>query len=219
MKIEKIKTDDKRAEVLYLCPNDCFQILESDWLEHRKNLPKSGEEISEEAYSLLLRLDLRAVLMSRALSKMSYGDNTKKELYRKIRSERHRGEIPDGEAAKEVVLFLAKKGLIREGDYCKRLTKSYANKLYGRKKVREALKNKGFSDKMIEKALDELNYDFFASCRELCLRRRGAKSNEDAAKTREYLYRRGFSYEEIKEALENTNEREENSVEREKYVN
>lgn len=107
------------------------------------------------------------------------------------------------EAKDEILLYLMKENYLNE----ERFTRSYIRgkfniKNWGRIKIKIHLKQKGISEKLISKCMDEIDEDDY---RKIILqiwnnyynRQKGLKDYQKKSKTIHYLISRGFEYEEI----------------------
>lgn len=116
------------------------------------------------------------------------------------------------EAKEEILLFLMKENYLDE----ERFTRSYIRgkfymKSWGRNKIKNHLKFKGISEKLIkncfseieesdyEKTIAKIYFDYYD-------KQRGIKDYQRKSKTINYLIGRGFEYSEILNMLENKNE-------------
>ena len=111
------------------------------------------------------------------------------------------------EAKDEILLYLMKENYLNE----ERFTRSYIRgkfniKNWGRIKIKIHLKQKGISEKLISKCMDEIDEDDY---RKIILqiwnnyyeRQKGLKDYQKKSKTIHYLISRGFEYEEILQSI------------------
>lgn len=111
------------------------------------------------------------------------------------------------EAKDEILLYLMKENYLNE----ERFTRSYIRgkfniKNWGRIKIKIHLKQKGISEKLISKCMDEIDEDDY---RKIILqiwnnyyeRQKGLKDYQKKSKTIHYLLSRGFEYEEILQSI------------------
>lgn len=113
------------------------------------------------------------------------------------------------EAKEEILLYLMKENYLNE----ERFTRSYIRgkfymKSWGRNKIKNHLKFKGISEKLInncfteiddsdyKKTLAKIYFDYYG-------KQRGIKDYQKKSKTVKYLMSRGFEYSEINNMLEN----------------
>lgn len=161
----------------------------------------SGEtEISKEKYEEICALAEEHAAIKKGISILAFGDNTKKGLAGKLRSKGF-----SREASLAAADFLAMAGYINEAESAKTLARDMAEKkLYGAKRINAALYEKGFAKEAISAALEDIDVDFAKICRErikkMCGRALFA-APETKQKAVAALVRYGFSYAEIREAL------------------
>lgn len=107
------------------------------------------------------------------------------------------------EAKDEIILYLIRENYLNE----ERFTRSYIRgkfsiKHWGRSKIRQHLKFKGISDKLITRCMEEIddseyNRELLKIYESYSARQKGQQPYQKRAKTIRYLMSRGFSYEEI----------------------
>ncbi len=111
------------------------------------------------------------------------------------------------EAKEEILLYLMLENYLNE----ERFTRSYVRgkfymKSWGRIKIRNHLKFKGITDKLIAQCFDEIDEeDYTSTVRKLYdahfSKEKSAKAYEKKAKTIKFLLGKGFEYEKIAEAI------------------
>ena len=192
----------------------CFEISDGEHVERRK-LTVTAEmffelgfphtlcgnvEISCGKLDEVIFLAEKTAAIKRGLYILSFADNTKKSLTRKL--------VQKGfskEAALEATDFLAENGYINENESAKMLARDMAvKKLYGARRVSSALYEKGFSREAVENAIENLDVDFHILCGKRIDAMGGADffaEKDTKQKAVAALLRYGFSYDDIKEAL------------------
>ena len=140
---------------------------------------------------------------------LEYAKNTKKSLKTKLVRKGFSAEI-----AEEAAQFLEKKGYIREDDDAAQLAEALATrKLYGKSRIKKELFTKGFDAETIAFAMEEIEVDFVRICAKR-ISKAGGKAlfsePERKRKTTAALLRYGFSYAEIRDALDILDEPDEN---------
>ena len=113
------------------------------------------------------------------------------------------------EAKDEIFLFLMKENYLNE----ERFTRSYIRgkfniKHWGKNKIKNHLKFKGISEKLIVKCFDEIDEDDYQKTivkiyENYYEKQKGLKDYQKKSKTIKYLMGRGFEYSEIEEMLQN----------------
>lgn len=112
------------------------------------------------------------------------------------------------EAKDEILMYLIKENYLNE----ERFTRSYIRgkfyiKSWGRNKIRQHLKQKGITEKLISKSMDEIDEaDYEKTVRKIWNayyeKQKGLKEYQKKIKTTRYLMSRGFEYEEINKIQE-----------------
>lgn len=107
------------------------------------------------------------------------------------------------EAKEEILLFLMRENYLNE----ERFTRSYIRgkfniKHWGRNKIRQHLKMKGITDKLISSCMDEIDEEAYSRVLVTTYERyyeklKGLQQWQKRSKTITYLLSRGFTYEEI----------------------
>ena len=152
------------------------------------NAPIKGTILSEEDAEKIRLAHRRYEAVRRALSILSFSDNSEVMLYRKLCQRGIRRED-----ASFALAYVKSKGLIREHEQLKRLVIRLANeKLYGRTRILHALCEKGYRAEDISKSIDTLcaqgELDFAEIKRALYEK----KAPKDEAEKRKIAYTHGF---------------------------
>ena len=176
-----------------------LRVLRSVW---EKSGVSVGDTITAEAAASLESSERTVSALSRAFTLLSAADNSMRSLVRKLR-ERGFTQNEAEAAARE----LCAAGYINEPEQISRIASVLAErKLYGKRRIIEELYRRGYSPENIihwrDSESDEI--DFAACCAKLILRRGGLPPKNDIAGKRKllsYLYRRGFSSDDIGEAV------------------
>lgn len=116
------------------------------------------------------------------------------------------------EAKDEIILYLIKENYLNE----ERFTRSYIRgkfyiKHWGRNKIKNHLKWKGVSEKLIHSCFNEIDEKDYEKTvikiyEDYFFRQKGLKEYQKKSKTIKYLIGRGFEYEEIERIMLNNNE-------------
>ena len=151
--------------------------------------PERGEEIDEGTVEHLMELDEQFRALRRALSFLSYADNSERGLMQKLLRAGYSRDSAEL-AIKECVRL----GYIRELEQLKRLIESYANaKLRGPLYIKAALMQKGYSSRDISEAMSEListgEIDFGESFRRLLEKYSPSDDEERRMLAKKYGYR------------------------------
>ncbi len=163
---------------------------------------KKGE-IDTRKYEDIVRFANICAAYKKALSLLSYGSCSKKNLQFKLKS---RGF--DEDISREVIEMLQNASFVREDETCEREAERCVKKLWGKKRIISHLYSKGFDNEAVKQALLFLEQiDFEENCKVLLLKdykRRLADAKEDRAamtKLVAALCRMGYSISEIKSAI------------------
>ncbi len=157
-------------------------------------------EVSRETYEYVTFLAEKHAAVKKGIAILAFGDNTKRALASKLRTKGF-----SREASEEACDFLEAAGYIDEAENAKMLARDMAEKkLYGAKRINAALYEKGFTKEAISASLAEIDVDFAEICR-VRIEKMGGRELFASAETKQKavaaLLRYGFSYSEIKEAL------------------
>lgn len=113
------------------------------------------------------------------------------------------------EAKDEIFLYLIKENYLNE----ERFTRSYIRgkfyiKNWGRNKIKMNLKQKGITEKLISKCMDEIDADDYEKTvnkiyQDYFSRQKGLKEYQKKSKTIKYLISKGFEYEVVLDVINN----------------
>lgn len=163
---------------------------------------KKGE-INKDTYENIIRCANTCTAYKKALSLLSYGSPSKKNLYFKLKS---RGF--DEDVIRTVITMLEKSNFVDDNETCVREAEKCLKKLWGKKRIISHLYSKGFDKEAITDALLFLeDIDFEENCKVLLLkdykRRLAEAKSDNTAMTKlvAALTRMGYSISEIKTAL------------------
>lgn len=133
----------------------------------------------------------------RAFSMLEKRDYSVKELTDRLLE---KGEPP--EAVHALTARLVELGVLDDARYAGLVTRHYAAKGYGARRIRDELYRRGVPKPLWDEALGELPEPDDTVDRLLRARLRGAQADRDALrKASAALQRRGFSYDEISAAI------------------
>ena len=128
---------------------------------------------------------------------ISLRDMSAKEMRRKL-MEKGTGEQDAGDAAE----WLQSLGYIDDARYAGLVVRHYAAKGYGASRIRAELSRRGVARELWDEALAELPEQSSAPLEFLRRRLRGGADEKDIKRAADALCRRGYSWEEIRSALE-----------------
>ena len=155
-----------------------------------------GMELDEEAFEALKRSTSKALDRQKALEMLSRRPYSRRELKDKLL---RRGT--DEQDAEDCVAWLAERGFLDDGEYAGAVARHYSAKGYGAGRVKSELRRRGIGRELSEQTLSELpenteKLDAFIA------RRLSDPSDRDSVrKLSAALFRRGYSWEEIRAAL------------------
>lgn len=155
------------------------------------------KEISDEDFSLLFSAAALAACKERALRLISLRPMSCKELFDKLRD---KGEADENAAA--CVQWLLDLHYLDDRQYAGMLVRHCAAKGWGRQRIKNQLYRKGLDKELWDAALAELpdmdDTVYSLLCRKL---RSDAPDRVEMKRATDSLYRRGFSWDEIKAAV------------------
>lgn len=150
--------------------------------------PAVGDLLTEEIATAIRAYDAHHRARSAAARILAFSENNRAMLIRKLRS---RGF--DAALAKRVAEEMVERGYIREGDQLERTVLAAAKKLWGARRIADALAAKGFDRNEVISCIDRLvvtgEIDFAASRRALIEKK--LPCDATYAERRALLYRYG----------------------------
>ena len=160
-----------------------------------------GDFLGADKFEALEFAEVCSNAAIKAVSLLSYGDNTAKKLSDKLRQKGF-----SKEAAAEAVRFCVEKRYIDEEDQLKRLMELLCEKKkYGMRRIRQEVWQKGFSEDVLkahfEENAAELDFDAAVYDRVKRLGKDAFSTPEQKKKHVSSLLRYGFSMDEINGAL------------------
>ncbi|SHI16232.1 regulatory protein [Sporobacter termitidis DSM 10068] len=158
----------------------------------------TGRELSGDEYAALRSDAAGAKAKARALRILGKRSMSRREITDRLVQ---KGESE--ETAEETADWLQKIGAVNDGEYAALIVRHYAGNGYGKMRIRDELRRRGIDRALWEDALaglPETEDKVYAVLRA----KLGGKNPDKAALKRatDALYRRGFSWDEIKTAVE-----------------
>lgn len=142
----------------------------------------TSQELYDYAVSLLARRDYASSELGRTLSKMTENrENIDKALSRLVES-----------------------GYLDDHRLITHLIDKYVRKKHGPARIKQEIRQKGFSQELVEQVLEKVDVDWYAMARELKVSKFGdevASEAKEKNKQIRYLQYKGFSMDMIFEAL------------------
>lgn len=196
MKIDKIEALDKKKSKVFLDGDFAFVLYNGEIRRYRM---EEGGSLDETVYEEILSDVVFRRARERALYLLKSSAKTEMELRRKLKS----GFYPQA-AIEETVRFLREYHYLDDQQYARNYME-----LYGKKKSRaeltQALMRRGIERELIKELCEESQPDTAASIQAI-LKKRGCPGGQDDPRKKEktiaYLMRRGFSWEEIRRAMD-----------------
>ena len=157
----------------------------------------AGRELSDRDMDILRRESKKALSREKALELVSQRQMSARELNRKLRD-----KGADEETADYCVQWIMERGLLDEERYAAAIVRHYAAKGYGEGRVRQELMRRGVPRDLWDDALSAIPEDTSRLDRLVASKQRDPGERDAVRKLSASLYRRGYSGEEIREALE-----------------
>ena len=134
---------------------------------------------------------------ARALKILERRDVSRKMLLDKLTEK----GVADADA-EEVADWLCGLGVVNDERFAGLIVRHYAARGYGERRIREELYRRGIDRELWDAALEELTSSDERLDRLLGAKLRGDASPENLQRTQNYLLRRGYSWEDVREATE-----------------
>ena len=183
----------------------------------------SGKELTEEEGEALAAAEIQGRLNERAVALLSARPMSRRDLVDKLSAPARRRKKPSREAdevqpdpealererealrqgAERAADWLEGLGLLNDGEYAGAVARHYAEKGYGPRKIQDELYRRGVPRAFWAEAMDGVSQGANVLDELLIRRLRGAEpTQENLKRACDYLARRGFSWEEIAQAVE-----------------
>ena len=156
----------------------------------------SGRDLDDSALEDLRLASRRALARDRALAIVSQRQMSRRELGGKLRD-----KGVDEETAAWCVDWITEHGFIDEEAYAAAIARHYAAKGYGEGRVRQELMRRGIPRELFDDAFAAMPEGDEKLDRFIAARLRDPDDRDEVRKLSAALYRRGYSGEEIREAL------------------
>ena len=163
----------------------------------------SGAELSDAEYDELYSASTLSLAKARALRIINTRPMSRREMYDRLVS---KGETPGN--AELCADWLCDMGLINDRSYAASVVRHYAAKGYGVSRIKQELKRHGIDRALWDEALEELPEQDDYIERFLRSRLTDPGDRAQVKKVSDALFRRGYSWEQIKHALNNFNSQE-----------
>ena len=157
---------------------------------------RSGMDFDEEAYNELVSASGLAMAKARALRIINARPMSREELRKRLIE---KGDTPEN--AEACADWLCRMGLINDAEYAGSVVRHYAAKGYGSARIKQELRHHGVPREMWDEAMLQMpEQDAYL---ERFIRARLSEPGDRAQvkKVSDALFRRGYSWEQIKHAL------------------
>ncbi len=141
----------------------------------------------------------RISVRSAALGLLARREHSRRELMTKLRK-----RAEDQQQLDEVLDQLSEEGLLSDQRFAESYSRSAAGRGHGPARIRRDLQQRGLTSELIAGALEELQVDWYEAALSVRLRRFGLQPPADRkewAKQARFLLYRGFSQDQVQEAL------------------
>ena len=159
-----------------------------------------GMELDEEAFEELKRSSSKALDRQKALEMLSRRPYSRRELKDKLL---RRGT--DEQSADECIAWLYEHGFLDDGEYAGAVARHYSAKGYGAGRVKSELRRRGIERELADETLAELPENTEKIDAYIARRLSDPKDRDSVRKIGAALFRRGYSWEEIRAALRRFN--------------
>ena len=156
----------------------------------------SGKELGPEAVEELKRSSIRSLTRDRALEYISRRRMSRKELKDKLLL-----KGADEDTAEYCAQWLQERGFLDDGSYAAAVARHYAAKGYGPGRVRSELQRRGVSRELWDEALENMPEADGKLDKFIAARLKDPEDREQVRKISAALFRRGYSWDEIRSAL------------------
>ena len=155
-----------------------------------------GMELDEEAFEELKRSSSKALDRQKALEMLSRRPYSRRELKDKLL---RRGT--DEQSAEDCIAWLDEHGFLDDGEYAGAVARHYSAKGYGAGRVKTELRRRGIERELADETLAELPENTEKIDAYIARRLSDPKDRDSVRKIGAALFRRGYSWEEIRAAL------------------
>lgn len=157
---------------------------------------RSGMDFDEEAYNELVSASGLAMAKARALRIINARPMSREELRKRLIE---KGETPEN--AETCADWLCRMGLINDAEYAGSVVRHYAAKGYGSARIKQELRHHGVPREMWDEAMLQMPEQDAYLERFIRARLHDPGDRAQVKKVSDALFRRGYSWEQIKHAL------------------
>lgn len=156
----------------------------------------SGMDFDEDAYNELVSACTLALSKARALRIINARPMSREELRKRLIE---KGETPEN--AEECAEWLCQMGLINDAEYAGSVVRHCAAKGYGASRIKQELRRHGVSRELWDEAMSQMPEQDEYLARFLRSRLTDPGNRAQVKKVSDALFRRGYSWDQIKHAL------------------
>ncbi|HAN21626.1 MAG: hypothetical protein A2Y15_05810 [Clostridiales bacterium GWF2_36_10] len=195
--VERVLIDENNHEANITCGGSSFLITTSDF---ERLMLNEGDELDEEAYEQLNEANSRLACIKKAFTYLSYGDMSAKKLTDKLCAKFDKNTVTD------VVELLKERRYLNDTELAERFAKSfYEFKHWGPIRIKNDLYARGFLKDDINIACEFLEEtDHRDNIKSIISEKYGINSElitPQKQKISAYLYRMGYAYGDITDAI------------------
>ncbi len=201
MKITDIKQQVKRSGrySIFVDNKYSFSLSENELMSSGI---KIGKDYSEDEFELLKTTAVLDKAYMRSLDLLARRQRSEWEIRDYLKRKEYEAEIID-----QIVLKLNDRGYVDDEKFARSWVSSrHLLKSISKRKLKVELKQKRVPDEVIYKVLEEDEASDKDTLTELIAKKRQQSRYQDNLKLMQYLSRQGFSYEDIKIALQSDND-------------
>ena len=155
-----------------------------------------GMELDDEAFEELRRDSSKALDRQKALELLSRRPYSRREIYDKLL---RRGASE--QSAEDCVEWLSEHGFLDDGEYAGAVARHYSAKGYGAGRIKSELRRRGVERELADETLAELGENTEKLDAYIARRLTDPNDRDSVRKISAALFRRGYSWEEIRAAL------------------
>ena len=158
----------------------------------------SGKELDESGLSEIKTASVRSLAVDKSIEYISRKMMSAHELKKKLIEKGHSEDTAD-----YCVDKLTQLGLINDFEYAKALASHYANRGYGPARIKNELIRHGIHREYYDEILEDVTVNEDRIKKIISMKLKDPTDRAQLKKTIDALYRRGFSWDEIKSAISN----------------
>lgn len=157
----------------------------------------TGQNISDQELISFKKLANEDMAKMRALSLLNYRARSRKEVVDYLKRNKYPVEVQD-----KVINYLIKMNLLDDYKFAQDWTKNRLEfKQASMRQIKSELLNKGIDKQTINEVINDIYIDERSVLKELIIKKQRMSKYQDKTKLTQFLLRKGFSYDKIKEVL------------------